>query len=106
MNPGTMDRRITLKTPATAQDSTGFPAETFSVLASNVPAQLIDIDGNEINRDGEQVAAATTIFRIRHRKGVSAKVRVVYDSDEYDTLFVKRLGRKSLLELQTRRRAD
>ena len=75
-------------------------------MAFNIPAQLIDISGSEVNRDGEQVAAATTLFRIRHRDGVSGKVRVVYDSDEYDTLHVKRIGRKRLLELQTRRRDD
>tara|TARA_B100001123_G_scaffold220405_1_gene248580 strand:+ start:496 stop:813 length:318 start_codon:yes stop_codon:yes gene_type:complete len=105
MNPGRLDRKITLREFSSSVGTTGQPLKTWSDLAT-VWAQKTDKAGGESERGGEMVATQNTIFKIRYLSTVSPKNRVSYDSVEYDIEFIKELGRKELLELHTKRRAD
>jgi SPP1 family predicted phage head-tail adaptor len=105
MNPGKLDRRITLRTASASVGVTGQPTETWSDLAT-VWAMKRDTGGSERNQDAQEFAKVMTIFTIRHRADIAAKGRVAYGGREYDIQFTKELGRSEFLELHTEGRAD
>ncbi len=106
MNPGLLDRRITIQQQAITTGATGQPIETWSTLAANLSARKQDLSGRETNRDGQEVATGTTLFTIRHRGDVSAKNRVLLGARIYEVQFVREMGRNAYEVLHTTERED
>ncbi len=83
--PGSLDRRITIQqnTPAAVPGGTGEPIDNWADLAT-VWAEVIPVGGSETFQAKQTGAEAVAKFRIRYRGDVLRKMRVVYDSDNYD----------------------
>ncbi len=82
-NPGRLDRRIVIEQSTPAQDSSGQPVESWAELAT-VWAEVVPVGGSEIFQAKQFGAETVKKFRIRWRGDVTAKMRVVYDSANYD----------------------
>lgn len=105
MNPGLLDRQVTLRARSVSNGVSGQPTESWSNLAT-VWARKLDISGSERNDQGQEVAKGHTLFIIRYRSDVNTTNRVSYGGVEYDITFIKEMGRQVLLELTTEVRTD
>ena len=81
--PGSLDRRITIQQNTTTRDAAGQPIDSWADLAT-VWAEVIPVGGSEIFQAKQTGAEAVAKFRIRYRGDILRKMRVVYDSDNYD----------------------
>ena len=83
--PGGLDRRITIQqnTPAAVPGGTGELIDSWADLAT-VWAEVIPVGGSEIFAARQTGAETVKKFRIRYRGDVLRKMRVVYDTDNYD----------------------
>ena len=83
MQPGDLDRRITIQQNTPTQDGAGNPLDAWTDLAT-VWAEVVPVGGSETFQAKQTGAEAVAKFRIRYRGDVLRKMRVVYDSDNYD----------------------
>ena len=81
--PGDLDRRITIQQNTPTQDGAGQPIASWADLAT-VWAEVVPVGGSETFQAKQTGAEAVAKFRIRYRGDVLRKMRVVYDSDNYD----------------------
>ena len=82
-NPGRLDRRITIQQNTPTRDSVGQSIDSWADLAT-VWAEVVPVSGSESFQAKQVGAEAVAKFRIRYRSDVLRKMRVVYDSDNYD----------------------
>ncbi len=81
--PGSLDRRITIQQNTTTRDAAGQPIPSWADLAT-VWAEVVPTGGREIFEAQQTGAETVAKFRIRYRGDVLRKMRVVYDTDNYD----------------------
>jgi len=82
-DPGRLDRWVTIQQDTPTQDAAGEPIASWADLAT-VWAEVVPVGGAEVFA-AQQFGAETVIkFRTRYRGDVTRKMRVVYDSDNYD----------------------
>ncbi len=107
MNPGKLDRYVTLQSLATAPDSAGEAVETWTLLAT-VWAMRRELGGRELFRATQPLQPeADVVFTIRHRGDVAATTtRLVEDSVTYDIIAVAEVGRREFLDLTAKRRVS
>lgn len=98
MRSGRLDRRVTIEQPAEARTGSGDVTVTWSTLAT-VWAEKRDVRGNETFLANQRLAEVETVFRIRHRAGLSPKMRVTLAAEAYDILAIVEIGRKRGLDL-------
>lgn len=79
MNPsaGRMDQRVTLRTPATAEDALGQRTAGWTDVCT-VWAQAQPLRGREFLAAGAAQGSATVRFRLRYRAGITAAMQVVW----------------------------
>ena len=82
-NPGRLDRRIVIEQSTPAQDTAGQPIDSWAELAT-VWAEVVPVGGSEVFQAKQFGAETVKKFRIRWRGDVTTKMRVVYDSNNYD----------------------
>ena len=78
-----LDRRIDIQS-ATEARVDGLLAETWTDLEADVPAQYLPVSGGEQLRADAQLATAIARFRIRYREDLTRKMRLVYESENWD----------------------
>lgn len=105
INPGQLDRRITLQTRTTAADAFNAPVETWSNLATVWAKIEYPSTGNdEETKSGLNIARRRVEFTIRHRTDIGFVERVTYNSGTYDIERIAELGRNDFLKLTTEER--
>jgi len=92
MNPGRMDRKITIEKVTETRSSSGQVTKTWSTFAS-VWAEKIDSGSREFFNRGA-VAETATVFKIYYLNGLTQKHRVKYNNEYYDIKSIKELGRR------------
>ena len=105
---GKMDRRITLQRATVTYDALNNPVQTWATLAT-VWASKEDISDSERVAAKEVGAEITTRFQIRYSTDVSdlnPKDRLTYNSDTYQIVGVKEIGRREGLEITSVARID
>ncbi len=100
-----MDRRIRLESYTETQSATGAVTKTWATLAT-VWASVRRTDASESTAGDQWLGTKNTEFRIRHRTDVSDKVRIVYESNNYDITSVIELGRREGLLISAVLRAN
>jgi SPP1 family predicted phage head-tail adaptor len=105
MNPGKMDRQITLQKFTVTQDAYGEPIETWTTLAE-VWAQYLPGGGNERFAAQQVFAETEARFLIYWRNDVTPVNRLQFDGKGYDILAVQEIGRREGLELRAKARAE
>lgn len=104
MRAGKRDRRITFQALTDGQDALGGLTETWVNLATNptVWAGMRQLTGREFFAAQQVNAEIDTIFEILYRSDLTPKMRIVYDSKNYDIREVKEIGRRKSLEILAR----
>lgn len=106
VNPGRMDRRLTLRTPVETRTASGAVLKGWADLAT-VWAERRPAPGREFATAAARWAETTDAFRIRHRSDLDAKCRVVLGVTVYDlTAPPMEIGRAEYLDLFCRSLAE
>ena len=93
-----MDRRVTIEQDTPTRDTTGAEVESWSTLAT-VWAEVRERRGREFFDSHQVTAEIDTVFLIRWRSDVTAKMRINWDGKLYDIHFVGEIGRQRGLEI-------
>lgn len=97
---GKMRERVTIESAALSVDSAGQEIKTWSTLLSDEPASFEPAAGSETIRGRQLEDGVNAIFLVRYRSGYSPKQRVIFGSDTYGIVHVKRVqGGYRYLEL-------
>lgn len=81
IDAGQLDNRITLQTPTATLDSAGQPIRTWATYGTaNLPAKVEQVTGGETIRGRQTSAETTIVFTVRWLSGVTAQMRVSWDS--------------------------
>jgi|NOAtaT_7_FD_contig_51_1969375_length_836_multi_3_in_0_out_0_2 SPP1 family predicted phage head-tail adaptor len=102
MNPGRMDRQVTLQRFTVTQSAIGEAIKTWATLAT-VPAAYKPSPGGEPVNGDKVEAELPVVFTIRFYSGLNPKDRLTYGGQVYNILAVTEVGRKHLMELKARR---
>ena len=94
-----MDRKINIEQNTPVQNSFGEMEDAWAVFVQDVPANVQPIKGVETFDLDQVVATADTKFKIRYRSDLDNKMRIIYESREYDIHSIIELGRREGLEL-------
>lgn len=99
MNPGILDRSITLLRKTTLAQSDGFPLPDLQPFAV-VHARKLDISGRDrlIAQQGS-INETSTRFTIRFRADVDRTTIIEHDAQRYRITHLNELGRREFLEL-------
>lgn len=90
MNPGQLDRRLTLLTRTVATDAAGAPVDTW-LENGFVWAQRLPAVGGESVLSGANRSTVAASYRVRYRADLAAadatgKIRIRTDGRDYDLL--------------------
>jgi len=104
MNPGTLDRRITIQKRTITRDSFGDAVESWADWRTSIPARQIYRSGGESFGASEQrVATRTVVFRIRYLSLGDvldpAAYRITFGGQVYDVRAIEEFGRRAYLDL-------
>lgn len=83
MEPGTLNRKVSLRARGSTQDATGQPVETWTEYATPW-ANIRNRTGAESLRGDMDVSIVQTSIRIRRRTDVTAAHRVYHGSTVYE----------------------
>ena len=101
MNPGSLDRRITLEAPVTTRGESGGVMVNFTAGLTRW-AQKLESTGREFRAVGAVHAETTIAFRIRYVTGLTTQHRLTYEGRFYDILQINEEGRKTFQLIQAR----
>ena len=102
MNPGKMDRRITVQVRSLSKDAAGGRVESWSD-AFQCWAELVSNASNEGVTAGAERSSSDKQFRIRYRSNIeSGTHRVLYQLKFYDITGIEEEGRQDRLLLTCR----
>ena len=93
IHAGDLDRRITLKGPNDTRGDDGSVRPGY-LTGDSIWAQYIAEGGREFFAAQKRNAEVSAVFKIRYRSGVNARYRVVYDSRNFDVIFVNDTGKR------------
>lgn len=90
MNPGRLDRRITLLSRTVTADGAGSPVETWGA-SEHLWAERVEVRGNEAQSSGANRSTVASIYRIRYRSDLAAATapgafRIRADGRDHDVL--------------------
>ena len=100
MNPGKLDRRITIQKRVLSKDATGSKVETWADEGS-AWAQYVTNRGNETATADAERETNTQQFRIRYRTINATDYRILYKSVFYNITGISEEGRQDKLLLDT-----
>ena len=81
--------RITIEGQTQTQDANTLEWVTvWGTFLANEPAQVVPLSGREYIRAAANQAGVDTRMAIRHRDGLTADMRVVFDGQNYNVLAV------------------
>lgn len=101
MNPGRLDRRVSLEVRTKTVDDTGTRVESWAV-ESAIWAELLATTGSESTPADALRERQATKWKIRHRVVASNTHRIVYNSKTYEITGIEETGgRENFLILET-----
>lgn len=98
MAAGKLRHRVTIEQRAAGQDAAGQPATTWVPVAT-VWANVRHQNGLEAIKAGADTSLVKASIRIRHRSGLNAGMRVVFEGAAYDIKALLPDGRRQYLDL-------
>lgn len=103
---GKLDRRIGLYQVTETRTASGALSEAWTLLAETWAEVRFPVTGqDELYMADQQTARTRADFYIRWRSGLTEKIKVRYDAQDYDILTITEEGRRNFLLLKTEKRA-
>ena len=103
IDPGQLNEKIDIKRQYYRRDDTGSEVEKSKMLLHNVWSKVEDVTGLEDEESGRIVSVAITKFTVRYYRDLLSDWKnliVCYGDAEYDVIAVRRIGRKSYIEMK------
>jgi SPP1 family predicted phage head-tail adaptor len=95
MRAGHLDRRVRLERQAgTARDPVGAEVEAWQPVATDWMA-IVPLEGRELETARQQFATVTHRLEMRHRAGVTPKMRAVHGTRVFDIEAVVNVGEQN-----------
>ncbi len=79
-----LDRLIDIQVATEVRDAAGQPVETWTNFVAKVPAQYMPVSGREQFEAQQVLATAVAKFRIRYRSDLTRKMRLVFESENWE----------------------
>lgn len=98
MEPGRLDRRITLLRRDTTVDDWNQQVDTYTTVAT-IWAEVRDAGAKEREEADQKVTVRPKVFTIRHRSDVTTMHRITYEGDTYEITGFTEIGRKEGLRI-------
>jgi SPP1 family predicted phage head-tail adaptor len=103
MNPGKLNERIILKTPASSSlDNYGQSLMTYTT--GSIWAAVKMESGAEVNNGGYIGVTANYTFTVRHTGSITEKCSLTYKNNEYNITFIQEEPTRMYMLLSTERR--
>ena len=84
MRTGLMRRLVTLQSTTSVSDGMGGTTETPVTVATNIPARVEPLQGNELLRAQQTGMQRPHRFTLRYRTGVTGAQTILYDGRTFD----------------------
>jgi SPP1 family predicted phage head-tail adaptor len=101
MNPGKLDRLITIQALTESRDAGGGIVQTYTTEAQ-VWAARADAGGREFRSFGQLSAEVNAVFTIRAYSGLTTKHRIVDSGYRYDIAYVQPIDRSGYQTVQAK----
>lgn len=101
VDPGRLDRRITVQYALPARDAAGGVTVDWYDTAT-LWASVAFLSGNRLYAADEKSFEALVTYRIRHRGDVETGMRLIHGDDTFEIVSVEQLGRRHFLDLTCR----
>lgn len=102
LRAGTLRHRITIQARTKGQDAVGQPVDIWEDVAQ-VWANARHLSGTESIKAASDVSVVRASFRIRHRSGINAGMRILHAGAVYDIEAVLPGGRREWVDLAAKR---
>ena len=107
LDPGKLDRRITIQTRSTSVDSYGTPIETWGdTVTVWAGIEYPKTGSGEQYFDNVPIATTTVVFTIRNRAVDPATNRIEYGNDIYDIERIGEIGRRNFTTITAKLREN
>lgn len=107
LDPGKLDRRITIQTRSTSVDAYGTPIETWGdTVTVWAGIEYPKTGSSEAYDDKVNIATTAVIFTIRNRSVNAGENRIEYDGEVYDIERIAELGRNNYLQITAKKREN
>lgn len=97
IHAGTLDRSITIQENSQSVDSYGeLTGDNWANIATNptVRASVMELLGSEKYEEMQLSEKADLKIRIRYRSDLTVRMRIVYESQNYDIYSIQEVGRR------------
>lgn len=95
---GKLNRRITIERRATGEDQIGQPVDAWETVAE-LWADVRFLSGISAIKASADVSISKVSIRIRHRTGLDAGMRVLFDGKTFDIQAVLPDGKRQFVDL-------
>jgi SPP1 family predicted phage head-tail adaptor len=92
---GDLDKRIDIQAPTRVSDGMFGFTETFSSIATSIPAAIWPISAQETIKAGEMTNIITHRVRMRYRANMKANYRLVYGTRYFNIVSIINVGEKN-----------
>jgi SPP1 family predicted phage head-tail adaptor len=103
VNPGQLDRLVTVRYPLHTRSETGHAIESWVTGAVQSWGKWLPTTGREFIAAGAKYAEQTGMLRLRYRSDIAETWRVIIEGITYDILAVLEVGRREFLDLSVKR---
>jgi SPP1 family predicted phage head-tail adaptor len=100
---GKFNRRILIQKVAIVTGATGQPIEQWETYRQKW-AKLSYEGGSEKFEADKETAINVVKFMIRYEATITEQMKVVYDSNDYDILYIEEIGRRKYLMLKCQKK--
>lgn len=101
LDPGKLDRRVTVQARTSTRDAEGSAVDAFATEAT-IWAQKVQTTGSEARRAGSLRAETDLVLRIRYRSTLTEQHRLVFEGRTYDIVSIVEEGRREAQVIQAR----
>ena len=102
---GAMRERVELQTVSESQSTSGFPAETWSTLATVwADVKYNILPSSEGTMADKPTAIGVITFRIRLRTDINEKTRILYRANYYDIVAIEETPGREFQVIQGEKR--
>jgi SPP1 family predicted phage head-tail adaptor len=98
MRAGLLSKRVTIQQFSESQNDYGEPVKSWTTYVTRW-AKITDVSGREEFSNFQTVSSVLTLFRVRYKSGITTKMRISHNSNYYNILSVKEIGRQEGIDL-------
>ena len=95
MRIGELDKRIDIQAPTRVSDGMFGFTETFSAIATSIPAAIWPVSASETLKAGGMINTITHRIKMRYRANMRTSYRLVYGTRYFNTVSIINVGEKN-----------